>query len=75
MTEEMLTPNRQGSSLFLRALPDPNLCCTSAFGSIEPFGKCLVKCPVTCPYVSVSETGYIVKFCTNPKWREFVQCG
>ena len=56
-----------------RSLPDPETCRTRPIAKIEQFGMCLVRCPVTCPYVSVSETGYICKFCTHPNWKDFVQ--
>jgi len=66
-------PEVQTAALFLRVLPDPETCRTRPIAKIEQFGMCLVRCPVTCPYVSVSETGYICKFCTHPNWKDFVQ--
>ena len=66
-------PNGEAPLHGLRELPDPEICRTREGGVLDPFPKCLVKCPVDCRYVLVYERGYICKFCRHPNWEAFVE--
>jgi len=72
MLSQLQTLGGEASSPFLRVLPDPAICHTSAIGLGESVARCEVMCPVTCRYATVSDKGYICKVCKNPNWMRFL---
>jgi len=64
------TPGNQGDIHGERLLPDPDICRTSAIGSIRSFATCHVVGPSECRHAMGYGDGYL---CKHPDWQQFLK--